>query len=90
MWKINFYSDLKINTNGELGTPGSGTYCFDYTGVQDERISNDYVEILGAFTMQGSHRVPAAQFCGIYDGVEENFPGATSKYRKQKKNAHIR
>ena len=71
---------FKMNTNGNSNAEPFGRFCYDFTGVVNPNISSDYLAVLGASTFLGRYPVESAYFCGIFDGVNQVFPGIFSKY----------
>ena len=71
---------FKMNTNGNSNAEPFGRFCYDFTGVVNPNISSDYLAVLGASTFVGRYPVESAYFCGIFDGVNQVFPGIFSKY----------
>ena len=70
---------FKMNTNGNSNAEPFGRFCYDFTGVVNPNISSDYLAVLGASTLVGRYPVESAYFCGIFDGVNQVFPGIFSK-----------
>ena len=60
-----------------------GMNCFDYMGTRNTNISSDYLAILGAYFCYDTNcnfPIESAHFCGIYDGINQIYPGLFSKY----------
>ena len=73
-----------MNTNGANTTENRnyGAYCYDFSGTQDPKINNDYLELMQAYTSTGTSNpktIPTNKFCGVFDGLLYTFPGITSK-----------
>ncbi len=67
-----------MNTNGRDDSPAFGKYCYDYMDTRNPVVSSDYLGLLGAYTFKGQIQAEAGFFCGIFDGLNINFPGITS------------
>ena len=73
-------SVFKLNLNNDMSF---GMNCFDYMGTRNTNISSDYLAILGAYFCYDTNcnfPIESAHFCGIYDGINQIYPGIFSKY----------
>ena len=73
-------SVFKLNLNNDMSF---GMNCFDYMGTRNTNISSDYLAILGAYFCYDTNcnfPIESAHFCGIYDGINQIYPGLFSKY----------
>ena len=78
-WHINYYFlDFGLNANND--TVEIGSNCYDTSGIHTATTNNDYLQVTGAYTMNGLVKVPTAYFCGVYLLKQnEVFPGIFSK-----------
>ena len=57
-----------MNTNGANTTENRnyGAYCYDYAAAKDEKINNDYLELMQAFTSTGTSQSVHFELGGIF------------------------